>query len=164
MHWGADLNDVDLKQKTPLHYAASFGVKQIVESLLQKKVDINKQDDEKMTPLQSSCKIRVWHFWLVILVFRNPLLNSIKKRIVMTVLNHHYEISRLLLKQGAAVEPSNVSSLVCLFLNVSKKSLESQKDLQSKLFETMKASPKAPHPIICPPRFSDIYFLNLGIM
>ena len=51
---GADANLKDNWRRTPLHYAAMGGHKEIAELLITNGANINKKNDEGKTPLDSS--------------------------------------------------------------------------------------------------------------
>ena len=51
---GADVNVKDDYQKTPLHGAAEYGSKKVVETLIEKGADIHVLDDESNTPLHNA--------------------------------------------------------------------------------------------------------------
>jgi len=53
---GADVNLKDNWGRTPLHYAAGAGYKEIAELLITNGANINKKNDEGKTPLDSAIR------------------------------------------------------------------------------------------------------------
>ncbi len=53
---GADVNAVNLNNQTPLHWAAMYGHKEILELLINKRANINAADSNGQTPLSWAIK------------------------------------------------------------------------------------------------------------
>eukprot|EP00794_Sanderia_malayensis_P005571 gene5571-6259_t len=67
--WSVNMRDTAGRKSTPLHFAAGFGRKDIVEFLLQKGADVHTRDDGGLIPLHNACSFG--HVEVTLLLLRH---------------------------------------------------------------------------------------------
>lgn len=119
---GANLNHKDENEYTPLHYAAYFGLKDIVQKLIEAKANIDAKDNEGQTPLHCAA-IQGHNEVANVLILANAKIdaedNIGQTPLHLAVENGQKELVLLLINKGANKEAIDTNGLTPLYLAAS---------------------------------------------
>ena len=130
--YGADVNKVDSKKRTPLRMAADRGALDIVDFLISKKAKINVQDDTGVTPLfmaAYSGNADVVNLFIKYKADLNLKHVDGDTALFFAISNDHTPVALSLINAGANLNISNKYDVTPLGLAVDKGNLEVTKRL-----------------------------------
>lgn len=120
---------VDSKGRSLFHYAAKYGIIEVIDILIKRNVSPNQVDDNGNTPLHLATKYRNLEFAEIILTPKNVnQLNKDKETALhIAARNKSYDIAKLLIANGADIEIKNARDkppLLIALQNQDKKMME----------------------------------------